>query len=385
VFYEAPGFARSAEEVRSANGTQHYGWGIRFIVRSSAAAMKDITVRDCEIRNISHTGLKFTAPTNGIQNVTVQRLRVENVGGPGVQMSGLRGGRFSEMEVTGSGSTNDSRNWGRGSGLWTWQTSDVVIERSRFLNANGPGDSAGVHIDYHCRNIIVQYNLSANNAGGFCEVLGNNHNIAYRYNVSVNDGHRVKGRAGAFQEGKTFWLSGYTGDRSPRRGPVNTYFYNNTIFVSEDIVAKFAIAPTTRGVLIANNIFYIQGRSETVLGDQNRPDTGQATAIPGVVFQNNLFLRPDNWPGDSVVQDELPIVGDPEFQKAGGLRLEDYIPKHASLIRNRGIPLTRIPNDEIGLPGGLAVAQDILGNQIVDQPDLGAIEVPPPNPNQPNR
>ena len=385
VFYEAPGFVRSAEEVKTANGTQRYGWGIRFMVNSSAATMKDIFVRDCEIWNVSHTGLKFTAPTNGIQSVTVQRLRVDNSGGPGVQMSGLRGGIFSELTVTGSGSTNDSRNWSRGSGLWTWQTSDVVIERSRFLNANGPGDSAGVHIDFHCRNIIVQHNLSANNAGGFCEVLGNNHNIAYRYNVSVNDGHRVKGRNGAFQEGKTFWLSGYTGDRSPRQGPVNTYFYNNTVYVSEDIVAKFAVASTTRGVLIANNIFYIKGRSETVLGDQNRPDAGNAKTIPGVVFQNNLFLRPDNWPTDSGLQDQSPLVGDPEFHNGGSLRLEDYIAKNVRLTQNRGIPIPRILNDEVGLPGGLEVERDILGNPIVDQPDLGAIETPASTVNQANR
>lgn len=385
VFYEAPGFKRSAEEVKTANGTQRYGWGIRFMVNSSAATMKDILVRDCEIRNVSHTGLKFTAPTNGMQNLTVQRLRVENSGGPGVQMSGLRGGLFSELEVTSSGSTNDSRNWSRGSGLWTWQTSDVVIERSRFLNANGPGDSAGVHIDFHCRNIIVQHNLSANNAGGFCEVLGNNHNIAYRYNVSVNDGHRVKGRNGAFQEGKTFWLSGYTGDKSPRAGPVNTYFYNNTVYVSEDIVAKFAVSPTTRGVLIANNIFYIKGRAETVLGDQNRPDTGKAKAIPAVVFKNNLFLRPDNWPRDSVIQDQSPLLGDPEFQNGGGLQLEDYIPRNAGRIRNQGILIPRLPNDEMGLPGGFVVERDIRGARIIDQPDLGAIEVPFPSANQANR
>jgi hypothetical protein len=385
VFYEAPGFARSPGEVKTANGTQRYGWGIRFMVNSSAATMKNVTVKDCVITNVSHTGLKFTAPTNGIQNVTVQRLRVEHSGGPGVQMSGLRGGLFSELEVTSSGSTNDSRNWGRGSGLWTWQTSDVVIERSRFRNANGPGDSAGVHIDFHCRNIIVQYNLSANNAGGFCEVLGNNHNIAYRYNVSVNDGHRVKGRAGAFQEGKTFWLSGYTGDKSPRLGPFNTYFYNNTVYVSEEIVAKFAVTSTTRGVLIANNIFYVRGRSKTVLGDQNRPDTGKAAAIPAVVFQNNLFLRSDNWPADSVLQDQSPIVGDPEFQNGGGLSLEDYIPRNVSLIRNRGIPIPRIPNDNIGLPTGLQVERDILGNRIIDRPDLGAIELPEPTASRADR
>lgn len=377
VFFEAPGFVRGAEEVRTANGTQSYGWGIRFLNITADAVLKDITIRDCRIDNLSHTGLKLTAPSNGLQNVVVQGVQIANTGGPGVQMSGVRGGHFSRLDVTGSGSTNDTRNWKRGSGLWTWGSSDIIIEKSRFTNASGPGDSAGVHIDFNCRNVIVQYNFSANNAGGFCEILGNNHNCAYRYNVSVNDGHRVKGVNGAFQEGKTFWLSGYTGDKSPRQGPFNSYFYNNTVYVNEDMVAKFAVGPTARGVLIANNIFYIRGHSASVVGDQNRADSGKAAALPNVVFQNNLFLRADNWPGDSVLQDQTPFIGDPEFANGGGWRLEDYVPRNASLVRNRGMVIPRLPQDEVGLLPGLQVERDILGEQIVGLPDLGAIEVPP--------
>lgn len=376
VFFEEPGFRRNPEEVRSANGTQNYGWGIRFISSSPAAVMQDITIHDCRIANVSHTGLKLTAPGNGLRNVTVQGLRIANTGGPGVQMSGVSGGHFSQLEVNHSGSTNDTRNWGRGSGLWTWGSSDVVIEKSRFLNANGPGDSAGVHIDFNCRNVIVQYNLSAHNAGGFCEILGNNYNCAYRYNVSVNDGYRIKGQGGAFQEGKTFWLSGYTGDKSPRQGPFNTYFYNNTIYVSPDIVAKIAVTPTARGVLIANNIFYFAGSSVLVPGDQNRPDASRPDSIPEVVFENNLFLRPDTWPAVAPVQDNSPILGDPEFKNGGGLTLDDYVPANVNLIRDRGIAIPRIPNDQIGLAGGMNPGQDILGHAIQGQPDVGAIELP---------
>jgi hypothetical protein len=251
----------------------------------------------------------------------------------------------------------------------------VVIEKSRFVNANGPGDSAGVHIDFNCRNVIVQYNLSANNAGGFCEILGNNYNCAYRYNVSVNDGHRVKGSSGAFQEGKMFWLSGYTGDKSRRSGPFNTYFYNNTIYVSEDIVAKIAVAPTARGVLIANNIFCIMGRSESVLGDQNKADSDLAGPFQNVVFQNNLFLRRDNWPSDLLLQDQAPLIGEPGFQKAGGQTLESYVPSNSKLVKNRGVEITPLPGDTVGLAGGLRMERDILGRPIVGNPDLGAIEM----------
>ena len=52
--------------------------------------------------------------------------------------------------------------------------------------------------------MIVENNLSRNNAGGFIEILGNNYNCSYRYNVSINDGHRVKGKNGAFKRVKFF-------------------------------------------------------------------------------------------------------------------------------------------------------------------------------------
>ena len=375
VFFEKPGFVRPPEEVKTANGSENYGWGIRFMVTASGAVMRDISITDCQIENVDHTGLKLTAPNNALQHLEVQRVQITNPGGPGVQMSGVLGGHFSELDVNRSGSNDDSRKWGRGSGLWTWGSTDVVIEKSRFQNANGPGDSAGVHIDYNCRNVIVQYNLSAHNAGGFCEILGNNHNCAYRYNVSVNDGYRVKGKNGAFQEGKTFWLSGYTGNKSPQQGPYNTYFYNNTIYVSKDIVAKMALTDTAKGVLIANNIFYIKGRSELVLGDQNEPDHGKAAGLPNVIFQNNLYLRPDNWPASLPIQDHSPIVGDPQFRREGGIQPQDYIPQNIALIQDRGIAIRRLLHDELGLSVGLKVEADILGNQIDERPDIGAIEM----------
>ena len=375
VFFEEPGFVRNPEEVRSANGTQNYGWGIRFLVTSSDAIMRNITITDCQIENIDHTGLKLTAPSNGLQNVEVQRVQITDTGGPGVQMSGVQGGHFSQLDVNRSGSADDTRKWGRGSGLWTWGSSDVVIEKSRFQNANGPGDSAGVHIDYNCRNVVVQFNLSSHNAGGFCEILGNNYNCAYRYNVSVNDGYRVKGKNGAFQEGKIFWLSGYTGDKNPCRGPFNTYFYNNTIYVGADIVAKVALADTAAGVLIANNIFCIEGRSQTVMGDQNRADKGAAKGLRNVVFESNLYQSIASWPVDAPIRDQSPIVGNPEFPNAGGIKLEDYIPRNVRLVRNRGITIPRLRDDEVGLTVELNPKHDILGNLILGLPDLGAIKL----------
>lgn len=375
VSFESPGYQRPHEDVRTPNGRLRYGWGIRFIVQSPQSRMAGIVVRDCAIERVDHTGLKFTAPIGTIEDVRVERVRVTNVGGPGIQVDGVVGGRFSHLAVDRSGSTSDPRNWGRGSGLWTWGCRDVVIERSRFTRANGPADSAGVHIDFGCRDVVVQYNFSANNAGGFCEILGNNHNCAYRYNVSVNDGGRVMGRAGAFQEGKTFWLSGYVG-AARRAGPFNTYFYNNTVYVGEDMEPKVAVAPTAEGVLIANNIFCFRRPARLVAGDQSRVDPTAKEPIKRVIFSHNLFLPAGDWPAGSGLDGDSAIRGDPRFDVPGGLRLEDYIPRDAALVKDRGIAIPRLSGDEVGLKRGLAVEADILGRKIAGPPDLGAIELP---------
>ena len=376
VFFEESGFQRGKDEVRTANGSQRYGWGVRFINRTPNSILQGVTVRDCVIENVSHTGLKFTTPRAGITDVRVLNNVVQSTGGPGIQMSGVERAHVSGNRVDRSGSGDDSRKWSRGSGLWTWSCTDVLIEHNAFTNASGPGDSAGCHIDFNCRNVIVQYNLSARNAGGFLEILGNNYNCSYRYNVSVDDGHRVKGENGAFQEGKSFWLSGYVGSKEKRTGPFNSYIYNNTVYVREDIVAKVSVAASAEGVLVANNIFCWVGPSRDVVGDQSQGQQGAVDPIARTIFANNLFLRQDTWPAGVAMQDSAPLVGDPQFANPGGLDLRDYLPGNHALIKDAGVEIEMIPEDEVGLALGLKVSHDILGQPIWGKPDLGAIEVP---------
>lgn len=375
IFFEDKGYERGKKEVRTANGTQRYGWGIRFINRVEGALLKDIRVAHCQISNVAHTGIKFTGKNRTITDVKVYDCQVLKTGGPGMQMSGVVRGHIARNYISRSGSPDDSRKWGRGSGLWTWGSSHVLIEKNQFLHANGPGDSAGCHIDFNCENIVVQYNFSAHNAGGFCEILGNNYNCAYRYNISVNDGHRVKGEKGAFQEGKTFWLSGFAGKNRRRIGPFNSYFYNNTIIVEKDIVSKIAIDRAAKGILIMNNIFYIQGESQLVLGDQYRPATTGASSIDQVIFKNNLYLKPQNWPKAVMIQDEAPILGDPHFSFSDELGFYAYLPEQLDLIKDKGKKIPRLPLDKIGLAIGLEVEHDFLGRKIKGKPDMGALEV----------
>lgn len=373
VFYENPGYIRGKEEVRSANGTQKYGWGIRLINDNPENTIENIIIENCHINSVCHTGIKLTGKNKNIKNIQLLKNKIENTGGPGIQMSEVASVYVANNKISHSGSNDDSRKWGRGSGLWTWGSSNVLIEKNEFLYANGPGDSAGAHIDYNCDNIVLQYNISAFNAGGFCEILGNNYNCMYRYNISINDGHRVKGVAGAFQEGKVFWLSGYQGNKEPK-GPVNSYFYNNTIYSDASIEAKFAIDNTSNGILIANNIFCIKGASKVVLGDQNKKDAQKGLKVENVFCMNNLFLNENTWPRDLKIEDSAPLIGNPLFQTEGGLKIADYIPQNSSLTQNKGIEIPALQESNIKLLFELKVDKDIMNNSITGLPSIGAIQ-----------
>ena len=307
IFYENPGYVRSEKEVRTPNGTKSYGWGIRIVNLSKNGNLENISINNSEFKNISHTAIRFKGVReNQFKNLEIHDNVVLRTGGPGMVFNSTRNLFAKRNDINYSGSFDDTRKWGRGSGLWTWGSSYAVISNNKFQNANGPADSAGCHIDFNCNDIIVENNLSRNNAGGFIEILGNNYNCSYRHNLSINDGHRVKGENGAFQEGKTFWLSGYVGKGKERNGPFNSYIYGNKVYVGEDIIPKIAVDKAARGVFVANNIFYFENDPIMVLGDQYKPDVGGGSQIKNVFFENNI-LKKNHWPNEVLIQPKKNI------------------------------------------------------------------------------
>ena len=375
IFFQDEGFERNPKEVKTPNGTQSYGWGIRILNLSDKGNLEDIVIKNSLIENISHSGIRVKGKLdNKFKNVKVFNNKLIKTGGPGMVFNSTYNLHAYGNDINFSGSPDDSRKWGRGSGLWTWGSSLGLIEKNKFQNANGPADSAGCHIDFNCTDIVVQYNLSRNNAGGFVEILGNNYNCSYRYNVSINDGHRVKGEGNNFQQGKSFWLSGFAGKGKNRIGPFNSYIYNNTVFANKDIVSKIAVDKGSKGVFVANNIFYFEGETAMVLGDQYKPDPGGNGTIENVFFENNLFLE-NNWPKEVLIQPTNSIIGDPLFQNLGGKNIVDYYPNNIDLIKDKGVRIKNIINDSIGIRIGLEIERDILGNKIVNSPDIGAIEI----------
>ncbi len=351
------------------NKTAGDGKGIHVVGADQWYALKGVTIERCRIEQTASLGMNF----DKVDGLTVAGCRLKNTGGPGCVYHHTRNIVVRDNEVDGSGSKTDPRMRGRGSGMWMLGCKDAVVEHNRFLRAWGINDSCGFHIDIGNRNVVVQYNLSAENAGGFVEILGRNENCAYRYNISVNDGWRVAGQREAIRDGHVLWAAGFTVHKG-RIGPKNSYIYNNTIYVKEGIHASFAFGKTVDGLLICNNIFHILGQSVDESPRDWRKDPPDA-AIRNVVFRNNLYLRENTLPASLPIQDSHPLTGDPQFAKLGSSESEAYIPHNVSLVADQGIPIEKLPGDEIGLSAGLEVTRDVFGNPIVGAPDLGAVEV----------
>ncbi len=360
-------------EHEGANPTTYLGYGV-CMRGDSADTSSHFVVKNCQIDRMGYKAVEM----RNVSFVELLDNRMKDIGGPALQPSRVNDLIVRGNVVDGSGSYIDDRMHGRGSGIWPWGSKRVLIEKNAFMHARGRFDSCGAHIDFNCEDVVVQYNLSYDNAGGFIEILGNNFNCSYRYNISINDGSRIKGELdrgtipnGA--DGHTIWTSGYVGSGNDPVGPTNSYIYNNTIYVDESVQSSFSLVGTMDGVLIANNIFYIVG--DVGDGTPGSNNTYLPERIDRAVWENNLYLHADSVPSSFPFGEEELLIGDPQFANAGGIDPEDYIPQAPYQIEEQGIVIEKLPGDDLGLRIGLAVAEDFFGNPIVGLPDIGAVEL----------
>ncbi len=91
--------------------------------------------------------------------------------------------------------------------------------------------------------------------------------------------------------------------------------------------------------------------------------------------QNNLYLKHNNWPQEISIKDSKSIFGDAQFVKVGGSTKADYISTNRALIKNKGINIKPLPNNEVALELEVKVKTGILNNPVGKQPSLGAIEI----------
>lgn len=334
------------------------------VAAEGGTKFNDVLIEGCTISNVINKAItinKWNLDSTFFHTDVV--ISNNTIQGSGMQVGKIAGNSLiTGNNVTGSNGSDGLTD--TDSGLWIWGCRDLLIEQNVFEGARGAHDACGVHIDIGNADCVVQYNLMRDNEGGFAEFLGSNSNCVYRYNISINDGNRVKGVGGASQEGRMFFFGGYTGAGNPKDGPYNNYVYNNTIYTKASILSKFQVDDTASGALIANNIIYMEGSTSNL--------TLSSTAN-NMLFDNNLVYQ-GKVPGAPYIVTDT-INADPLFANPGWLTAAAYMPANTNQVVDQGIAITNLPGDAIGLDIGFAVTEDYFGNPIYGAPDMGAIEV----------
>ncbi|MFC4296339.1 right-handed parallel beta-helix repeat-containing protein [Novosphingobium tardum] len=272
--------------------------GIRFVTTANQTIAAPSFFRDVRIvdNRIAHTG-RFgvqigNAGPRGSGNSDAHSRNPESgfnrdiviadniffeLGGSAVQLAGARNALIENNDFNFCGSSvRPDRMVGRGSGAWVVNSRDIVAQRNRSRHVRGYKDSYGMHVDFGNLNVLYQYNYSEDSEGGFVEILGNNRNVIWRYNISVNDGLREK-------DGNTLWLSSWSPKRTPSTG---VFIYNNTVFVRPGLYPDLSF--TVSHASVWNNIFAVS--HDAMIGEQMKLDLRDGP----LDVRNNLFFGPVN-------------------------------------------------------------------------------------------
>ena len=254
----------------------HQGYGIKFETRSDASSSSYNLISNVDLTNLiitttGHYGIWIKSlglvGIDTIKNnqITVNNCTFEYTGGSGFVPNKSENVLVENCIFNNTGSDLDVRMWKRGSGMWPFDCKNVVAQHNKFMNAHGPQDSYGAHIDYGNENVVFQYNYSYNNEGGFVEILGDNINCGYRYNISVNDGYRIDPNNNQWdKKGKIFWVGNYCGSNTVRCPSSGTFIYNNTIFVNDTLSPEIYFWPNIGDVHVYNNLIYVGSYGEKI-------------------------------------------------------------------------------------------------------------------------
>jgi hypothetical protein len=262
------------------------------------------------------------------RDIVIRGNRFADLGGSAVQLAGARNALIEDNDFDRTGSSVvPGRMVGRGSGAWVINSRDIVAQHNRSRQVRGYKDSYGMHVDYGNLNVLYQYNYSEESEGGFIEILGNNQNVIWRYNISVNDGLREKA-------GNTVWFSPFSQGTIPSSG---IHIYNNTVFIRPGLYPDIDLR--ARDAVIRNNIFAVS--REAMIGEQLRIE------LPGGLdLAGNLFAGRFN--PDFVARDRQARMGAPLFVQPGasdplGYRLRPGSPAlgGGSAIRHPPFPAAR--------------------------------------------
>ena len=353
----------------------HQGYGMRFESYNDGELnyFDGITIDNVDISLTGHYGIHIVNRMSGAQadfyhrNISITNSSFYDTGGSGIVFARSKNILVENSTFKGTGSTKDSRMWERGSGLWFYTCNDAIVQNSTFEDAYGVQDSFGAHIDWGNERVVIQYCLSKNNFGGFVEILGENLDCGYRYNISIGDGTRT----GA-HNGKIFWVSDFAGSNSRKIGSKNNFIYNNTVFVpSTNPVTNSPMKPdvlireNTEDTFVYNNLIYIDSGASLSILTNNDSDLN--------FFRNNLYFGSVNIdPNTAFQHHSSEIFVDPKLINPGSSDPNDYKLQADSPAIGKGILINGSTNTSnfIQNNGGKDYFSNSVSNS--EKPNIGA-------------
>tara|TARA_B100000780_G_scaffold146265_1_gene102147 strand:- start:389 stop:2092 length:1704 start_codon:yes stop_codon:yes gene_type:complete len=350
----------------------HQGYGMRFESYNDAELnyYDGISIDNVDISLTGHYGIHIVNTMSGAQaeyyhrNISITNSNFYDTGGSGIVIARSKNILIENSTFKGTGSTKDIRMWERGSGLWLYTCNDAIVQNSTFEDAYGVQDSFGAHIDWGNERVVIQYCLSKNNFGGFVEILGENLDSGYRYNISIGDGTRT-----GVHNGNIFWVSDFAG-ANRRIGSKNNFIYNNTVFVpSTNPVTNNPMSPgilireNTEDTFVYNNLIYVNSGASVNILINNDSDLN--------FFRNNLYFGTVNI-NTSFEHHSSEIFVDPKLINPGSTDPNDYKLQADSPAIGKGILINGSSDnrDFIKNNGG----KDYFGNSVsnTEKPNIGA-------------
>jgi hypothetical protein len=310
------------------------------------AFVNDVIIEDCFFTDIERTGVWLR---RYVSDAIIRNNKFIDIGGSGTIISVSKRVLYEKNLMRFTGSNSDSRMTARGSGMWVFGSDNVVAQYNTSQHARGGGDSSGMHVDYGNTNILFQYNYLEDSAGGFCETLGRNNNVIWRYNVSVNDGTTDK-------SGKNIllWVSDFA--FNPQKS-TNVYIYNNTIYQGRDyknVMSDSEILLKANSLNFINNIIYLEPTAK--LGEKK-----YTYDVDTPNFANNIMFGgtiKSNFKNLDTSRREL----DPRFFDTGRRHFSGY-----KLLTSSPALGTALSFTEPAFPlAGIGVFEDVTSNATKD-------------------
>ncbi|MDO4790878.1 MAG: cell wall-binding repeat-containing protein [Buchananella hordeovulneris] len=204
------------------------------------------------------------------RNVLVTGNHLTEIGGDGIVLHNIVGGVAEHNRLDGFNKGVRAYN----AGIWMANAENIVLQYNHVSGGVGNTlDSNAFDVDHASNNVVVRYNLSHDNEGGFLLVCpdprqngyGGLNNFAVHDNVSIND------------QARTF-MHGCGGSVEGGIIANNTFYYGRNIPATTVWSDANGVRPN---VTIKNNIFFAeQGANVTF----NKPGDG-------LVIDNNHFTN----------------------------------------------------------------------------------------------